>query len=120
MGVKGTQGRCYGFFADLKECQVKTKFNALLFAMQLSNNSQSVSIESCSCIKETVREDLKASKEDNSVKRLLVGGICDPHRIDYFECLHSFKENQRIKKVMDEMQRQEYEAKYGPPPENQH
>lgn len=71
-------------------------------------------------MKESVREDLKASKEDNSVKRLLIGGICDPHRIDYFECLHSFKENQRINTVMDEMKRQEYEAKYGPPTDKQH
>jgi hypothetical protein len=71
-------------------------------------------------IQETVREDLKASKEDDSVKRLIVGGICDPHRIDYFECLHSFKENQRMKKVADELTRQEYEAKYGRQADKQH
>ena len=71
-------------------------------------------------IKETVREDLKASKEATSVKRLIVGGICDPHRIDYFECLHGFKENKRIQTVVDEMTRQEYEAKYGSPSDKQH
>jgi hypothetical protein len=64
----------------------------------------------------SAREDLKASREDNSVKRILVDGVCDPHRIDYFECLHGFKENKRIKAVMDEMKRQEYEARHGPPP----
>lgn len=38
MGVKGTQGRCYGFFADLKECQVKQKpqLHTSLFLIQLS------------------------------------------------------------------------------------
>jgi hypothetical protein len=67
-----------------------------------------------------VREDLKASKEDYSVKRLILGSICDPHRVDYFECLHGFKANKRIKVVMDEMKRQEDEAKYGPTPNKEH
>ena len=25
MGVRGTVGRCYGFFADYKECQVRVR-----------------------------------------------------------------------------------------------
>lgn len=25
MGVRGTMGRCYGFFADYKDCTVRTK-----------------------------------------------------------------------------------------------
>lgn len=90
MGVKGTQGRCYGFFADLKECQ------------------------------EIVRTDLKESKEPISVKRVLVDAVCDPHRMDYFECLHGEKQNRRTQIIIDELNRQEREARYGKPSDKQH
>jgi hypothetical protein len=63
---------------------------------------------------------LKESREDVAVKRILVGRVCEPHRVDYFECLHGFKENIRIKTVMDEIEKQEYEAKYGSPPGPNH
>ena len=54
------------------------------------------------------------------MKRILVSEMCDPHRVDYFECLHGFRQNLRIKQVLDEMDKQEYEAKHGPPPDPHH
>jgi hypothetical protein len=88
--------------------------------LQLFNPTNATLLVYTYILKESVREDLKVSREDISVKRILVDGICDPHRIDYFECLHGFKENHRIKTVMDEMKRQEYEARYATAPEKQH
>jgi hypothetical protein len=71
-------------------------------------------------MKAKVRDELKDSREDINVKRILVSEMCDPHRVDYFECLHGFKENVRMSKILNELEKQEYEAKHGPPPDSHH
>jgi hypothetical protein len=69
---------------------------------------------------EKVHDELKDSREDTSVKRILVSEMCYPHRADYFECLHGSKENARISRVLTELEKQEYEAKHGPRPDAHH
>lgn len=52
---------------------------------------------------------------DGGEKQEGVGG-CFAMREDYFECLHGRKESARIKKVLEEQKKQEYEEKHGAAP----
>lgn len=118
MGVKGTQGRCYGFYSDFKECQVRCGADIRFVAVVSSPPMYSLAI--FLVLQGKVREELSNSREDINVKRILVSEMCSPHRDDYFECLHGFKENVRLSTVMNELAKQEYEAKRGPPPDPHH
>eukprot|EP00934_Nitzschia_sp_Nitz4_P008892 Nitzschia sp. Nitz4//scaffold3_size479765//140789//141113//NITZ4_000061-RA/size479765-augustus-gene-0.32-mRNA-1//-1//CDS//3329550641//8882//frame0 len=64
IGVKGTIGRCYPFYADLRNCVAK----------------KTISSPQVMCWQENE---------------------------DYFECVHGFKEKERIMKVQSERKRRE-------------
>ena len=104
MGVRGTVGRCYGFFADYKQCQVRRSQLHFTGAFVCSNNSVKPSLHN-------TQKEYRESFPDPSSSKKALG--CLKEREDYFECLHSRKEYGRIGLVMQEKKKQEYEAKHG-------
>jgi hypothetical protein len=113
MGVRGTMGRCYGFFADYKQCQVRRAMR--LKAVVVSHH---LVLTHCLCLVVATKTDTAAAlrKYENDPAAVdpekPVGG-CIAMREDYFECLHGRKENLRIKTVMAELKKQEHESKHG-------
>lgn len=94
LGVKGTMGRCYGFFADLKQCQVR-KFD------------RSIPYFLTKPIQEDGREALRLAGTPDAKEFK----SCRGHREDYFECLHQKKTHARIQTVLNEELKQKSGAK---------
>jgi hypothetical protein len=68
------------------------------------------------CVKSRSQTDARAAVQNPSGEKVEGVGGCFAMREDYFECLHGRKESARIKKVLAEMKKQEYEAKHGVAP----
>lgn len=93
IGVKGTMGRCYPFYADLRKCVVSQCHVGKLIPWRFPT------VRSHSCI---LLCDRQAKKTVDSPP-----AMCSSENVDYFECLHGFKEKARILQVAAERQRRE-------------
>jgi hypothetical protein len=91
IGVKGTIGRCYPFYADLRKCVVSDSGISHVVVSIASTHGYHVFVFYIQGIKQA----------DSP------GEMCWQENEDYFECLHGFKEKKRILEVAAERQRRE-------------